>query len=113
MTPVEHYALSLAYFLLIGFLIGVAKETLEDRNRGNHSALDLLYLWGFFFAIAYGFVGFKYVDGRNFIWSIPLLLAAVGSQIGRLFVPSRKELSMGGPIIAVYFAVPLLFHYVL
>jgi hypothetical protein len=113
MTDVEHYALSLVYFTLIGFIVGVAKETLEEYKRGRRTSLDLLYIWGFFFAIGYGFVGFKFVDGRYFIWFIPLFLAGVGSRLGRVISTSRKDLSMGAPILTAYFAVPLLFHCVL
>ncbi len=113
MTDVEHYALSLAYFALIGFIVGVAGETLEEYKRGRRTSLDLLYIWGLFFAIGYGVVGFKFIDGRYFIWIIPLLLAGVSSRFGRHISSSRKDLSLGVPILTAYFAVPLLFHFVL
>lgn len=113
MTPVEHFALSLVFFGLTGFLVGVAKGTLEEYKRGNRTALDLLYVWGFFFAIGYGLAGFQFVDGRYFIWIIPLLFAISSARLGRALASSRKDLSVALPIVAVYIAVPALFHFIL
>jgi hypothetical protein len=111
MTEVEHYALSLVFCWLIGFQFGVGMQAVNDQNSGKKKPLDWIYILGNFVAIGYLIYGFKFVDGRHFIWAIALLILAGGSRLGKDLATSREDLKW--VIWTIYATVPLLYHYAL
>lgn len=110
MTSVEHYALSLAYYGVLGFLLGIGFEAVEASNQGKGRSGDLLYLGGILLIVGYGIAAFKFVDGRYLMWIIPLLVAFGGSVVGKGWGSSRHDPSVRLVLLAAYASVPLIYH---
>lgn len=113
MNEVEHYALSLLLYALIGIPVGVATLARRDQKVGKAKRFDVVYLLAYFPAIAYGILGFKFIDGRYLIWILGVFFVGGGYHFGKLLATSRDELTMRAVILVAMALVPLLYHYVL
>lgn len=113
MTEVEHFALSLVFYGLVGIPMGVSAVVKEDQKKGKLKPLDVVYLFSYFLSIAYGFLGFKFIDGRYFIWILGLLFVVGGYHFGKMVGSSREDLSMKVIALAAIASLPTLYHYVL
>lgn len=114
MTQVEHFALSLVFYALVGFQIGVGRRAGTDQEEGKKTKhFDIVFLFGFFVGILYGFLGFEFIGGRYFIWLLGLISACIGYQIGYSLAVERYDKTFLPIMLIGSGMVPVLYHYVL
>jgi hypothetical protein len=113
MTEVEHYAISLCFIWLVGASFGVANQAVVDQKAGKGQSFDLAHMIGAVVSFGYLIYGFKFVDGRYFIWVIALLILASGYRLGREVAINREDPTTRVIILGANAAAPLLYHLVL
>jgi hypothetical protein len=125
MTQIEHYAASLALFLLIGLQLGFGQRVADDRTsrsapvapneavKSHTGSWDIFWILGWPVAIGYGIAAFEFVRGPNFIWAPAVGVALVGVYGGKRIASARHENHPKALMFGVLFVVPYLYHGVL
>jgi hypothetical protein len=107
------YALIVLFYALIGVTVGIGARSQALRSDG-----DALPLRGFEFlaalgGIGYGLAGTTILAGVGWFAGLLLLIGAgCGHRFGRA-VYEQPDKTMAGVAMAVFAAIPLLFHFAL
>lgn len=113
MTEVENFALALLFYGLVGIPLGIASLAQENQKKEKSKRFDVIYLFAYFSSIVYGFLGFKFIDGRYLIWVLGLVFIVGGYHFGKIVGSSREDHSMKTIGLAAIASVPLPYHHVL